>query len=118
MNNYPAQYSRQTGYPMQAQNSPNYYFTPQGIVYFINSSQEIGNFPTNGNITVFISPNEDKVYVRTTQNGMPMVVEYANITNQEKNSDLSNRLAAIESRLDQLERSELNKRGGTLDGLL
>lgn len=118
MNNYPVQYQRQSSYPMQAQNNPNYYFAPQGMVYFVSSSQDINGFPTNGSVAVFINPNEDKVYVRTTQNGMPVILEYVNSTGHEKNSDLSNRLAAIESRLDQLERSEINKRGGTLDGLL
>lgn len=116
MNSYPTQYQRQPNF--SAQVNPNYYFAPQGMVYFVNSSQEINSFPTSGNVTVFISPNEDKVYVRTTQNGIPSLIEYVNSASQEKSSDFSNRLAAVESRLAQLEKSEQVKRGGNLDGLL
>ena len=99
-----------------------YYPTPQGAIYFINNVQDLNNIPMTNGISAFMCLCDDKIYLRSMQNGVPSVIEYTMFTEStsenEKNSDLSKRLAAIEARLAQLEKPEPIKKGGSLDGLL
>lgn len=116
--------SRQSMYPAAGASMVNqpYYPTPQGAIYFINNVQDLNNIPMSNGISAFMCLSDDKVYLRSMQNGVPSVIEYTMHTEfastNEKDSDLSKRLAAIEARLAQLEKPEPIKKGGSLDGLL
>ena len=125
MTNFQYPYSnRQSMYTAAGTSMTNqpYYPTPQGAIYFINNVQDLNNIPMSNGISAFMCLCDDKIYLRSMQNGVPSVIEYTMYTEpvptNEKDSDLSKRLAAIEARLVQLEKPEPIKKGGSLDGLL
>lgn len=61
----PQQYTQQFVFPQ-----------PIGNVYNLNSSTDIGNIPAAANVTVGLCLNENLLYVKTLQNGMPSLLSY------------------------------------------
>lgn len=105
---------------------------PQGSVYSINSPIEIGNVPIGSTgLSVALCLNEGVMYIKSFQNGNPIIMTYrvspyqkgdapddtklpAAAPNVEPNSDLLNRLANLEAKFNQLTTTP----GGKFDGLL
>jgi hypothetical protein len=56
---------------------------PNGNVYTINSSSELSNIPVGMGLTVVLCMNEGLLYLKTIQNGNPVVWSYKLHTNEE-----------------------------------
>jgi hypothetical protein len=94
---------------------------PQGSVYSINSPLDIGNVPIGSTgLSVAICFAENLMYIKSFQNGQPVLMAYKVLPYQKEekkpeepvSSDLTSRLEAIESKLNEL------ASGGKFDGLL
>lgn len=105
---------------------------PQGMVYFINNSQELNNIPlspTTG-VSVAICIPEEMCYIKTLQNGLPMILNYKLVSQsqlqtqsstqtedqKEDKKDCYELFKQLDERLKKLEKS-LGK-GGKLDELI
>ena len=103
-----------------------YFPQPQGNVYMVNNSLEVANIPMGSGISAVICMNENAIYLKTMQNGMPSVMAYtlspfssaqaqtSPTPSQTSNSDLEARLSAIEETLTQLK----STKGGITNELL
>lgn len=49
---------------------------PVGNVYNLNSASDIGNVPFGGNVSVGLCLSENIVYIKSLQNGTPMILGY------------------------------------------
>lgn len=49
---------------------------PVGSVYNLNTATDIGNIPTGTNVSVGLCLNENILYVKTLQNGVPSLLGY------------------------------------------
>ena len=49
---------------------------PVGNVYNLNSASDIGNVPFSGNVSVGLCLSENIVYIKSLQNGTPMILGY------------------------------------------
>lgn len=49
---------------------------PQGNVYILNNSMELGTMPMCGGISVGICPNENLMYMKAMVNGAPSLMSY------------------------------------------
>ena len=49
---------------------------PIGNVYNLNTANDIGNIPTGANPSVGLCLNESLLYIKTLQNGSPMLLGY------------------------------------------
>lgn len=66
-----------TIYNQQIQQFQNHLFPqPNGNVYTINSSNELSNIPVGVGLTVVLCLNEGMLYLKTIQNGNPVVWSY------------------------------------------
>lgn len=114
LNNY-------NNYPFQTQQSPQQFFMqPQGLLYFINSALEISNVPVTSGIAVAMCLPEETLYVKTFQNGVPNIITYKLIAQNEEvkaeDKDIKDILFSLDKRLKALEKT--NKKGGSLDELI
>lgn len=106
-------------YSFQNQPFQQYFIQPQGVVYFINNSNELNNINMNSNVIVGICLPEETCYVKTIQNGSQnvSVYKFVNQNNQNNNeSNISMILADFDKRLKTLENT--NKKGGPLSELI
>ena len=104
---------------------------PQGSVYSINSPIEIGNVPIGSTgLSVALCLSENVMYIKSFQNGNPIIMTYRVSPFQKgdtpddikvpaaapnvENTELLNRLATLEAKLNQL----TTPNGGKFDGLL
>lgn len=94
---------------------------PQGSVYAINSPLDIGNVPTGSTgLSVAICLAENLMYIKSFQNGQPVIMAYRVSPFQKEErkveepaaNDFSTRLSSLEEKLDKL------ITGGKFDGLL
>jgi hypothetical protein len=95
---------------------------PQGSVYSINSPLDIGNVPIGSTgLSVAICFAENLMYIKSFQNGQPVIMAYRvspyqkeekKIEEEPAQSDLLARLDAIEEKINNL------AAGGKFDGLL
>ena len=125
MNNFPNPYGQQTAaynnYQIQQM-----FPQPQGSVYAINTPTEIGNVPIGSTgLSVAICFNEQLMYIKSFQNGNPVIMAYrvTPYTKEETptptqtaaapNADLGERLTKLENIL-----TKLTDAGGKFDGLL
>lgn len=87
---------------------------PNGNVYTINSSSELSNIPVGIGLTVVLCMAENTLYLKSIQNGNPVVWSYS-ISSNDKSFDSaaaspqpsepqSNGLEEIEKRIAKLER--------------
>lgn len=98
---------------------PSAYFPqPQGNVYMVNNSMEVGNIPVGIGISAVFCLNEAMLYLKSTQNGAPAMVTYKLTpieTSQSPNSKVFEELAALRKTVESLEK-KVN--GGKLNELL
>lgn len=108
-NNYFNQQSQQL--PSQFQN--HLFPQPNGNVYTINSSNELSNIPVGVGLTVVLCLNEGLLYLKTIQNGNPVVWSYKLSSTEENIQSAAvneqpvaqeNKLSQIETRLSKLEK--------------
>ena len=118
-NTYPFPVNQIPGYN-QIQQIQNMFPQPQGSVYAVNSPLDIGNVPTGSTgLSVAICLAENLMYIKSFQNGQPVIMAYRVSPFQKEDSkpesapSTENRLAALEEKLNQL----INN-GGKFDGLL
>ena len=93
---------------------------PQGSVYAINSPLDLGNVPTGSTgLSVAICFAENLMYIKSFQNGQPVIMAYRVSPFQKEEGKTENPISAYESRLSSLE-EKLEKiiNGGKFDGLL
>ena len=78
---------------------------PQGSVYAINTPTEIGNVPIGSTgLSVAICFNEQIMYIKSFQNGNPVIMAYRVIPyTKEETPTPAPQPDPIESRLDKLE---------------
>lgn len=125
MNNFPNSYGQQAAtynnYQIQQM-----FPQPQGSVYAINTPIEIGNVPIGSTgLSVAICFNEQLMYIKSFQNGNPVIMAYriAPYTKEETSANTQNaavpsteeRLAKIETLLNNL---NTTNEGGKFNGLL
>jgi hypothetical protein len=97
---------------------------PAGMVYLINSSQELNTIPTNAGLTLYWCDNENKVYIRNLAGGSIQTKEFylSTTPNNSQNGlvgasgddsipeetleKINTRLANIESKLKSLKGGE------------
>ena len=109
---------------MQSLQAQQFFPTPQGSVYLINNSIEVGNIPMGSGISAAICFNEGLMYLKALHNGSPVFMPYKIMPYEEKPKEDSDRLAKIEERLLMLEQSQSQtpthkqQKGGGLDGLI
>lgn len=80
---------------------------PQGNVYVIQSSVEVANIPAGAGITAAICMQENILYMKSMQNGMPMFLAYKLIpyTESPKSSTTTDSTTlSLEDRIVELER--------------
>lgn len=108
-NNYFNQQPQQI--PSQFQN--HLFPQPNGNVYTINSSNELSNIPVGVGLTVVLCLNEGLLYLKTIQNGNPVVWTYKlNSTEENVQSAAAStetpvqddRYLQLDSRLSKLEK--------------
>ena len=121
-NNFQFPVNQMPGYN-QIQQIQQMFPQPQGSVYAINSPLDIGNVPTGSTgLSVAICLAENLMYIKSFQNGQPVIMAYSvspfqkeerRAEEQAAHDDLSTRLASLEKKLEKLTNS-----GGKFDGLL
>lgn len=95
--------------PLMAQNSI-LFPQPIGSVYNLNTASDIGNIPTGANASVGLCLNEGILYIKTLQNGSPMLLGYklsplGNPPEEIEDKDkLNNILHSFENRFTELEK--------------
>ena len=123
MNNYPNPYGQQpTAYNYQQ--IQQMFPQPQGSVYAINTPTEIGNVPIGSTgLSVALCFNEQLMYIKSFQNGNPVIMAYriSPYTKEETPSSapaassLEERMTKLESLLTNLTNTG---EGGKFNGLL
>lgn len=81
---------------VQPQTQQQFFLQSQGNLYMINSPLEVSNVPVGVGLSAAISLSEGLLYLKTMQNGVPMVVGYKlspleNIPTQGAQSDKDNK---------------------------
>lgn len=81
---------------VQPQTQQQFFLQSQGNLYMINSPLEVSNVPVGVGLSAAISLSEGLLYLKTMQNGVPMVVGYKlssleNIPIQGAQSDKDNK---------------------------
>lgn len=112
---------------------PNYNFSPQqytqpifpqpqGTVYIVNNSLEIANIPMGVGVSAIFCFQENLCYLKTMQNGNPVLKAYKIIPNSQEeasnseNQDILQLLKDYDKRIQALEMQ--TKKGGSLNELL
>lgn len=111
-----------TNLPYSAQTQLLGQLQPQGMVYTINSSNELAAVPSNIGASAAFCFSEGLCYIKTYQNGRPSVVTYKITQVQEdkkeeksSNNEILQKLEELSARLDKIEKTS---KGGRLDELL
>lgn len=100
---------------------PNQPFFPQsqGNVYLINSSNEVANVPVGAGVSIAWCAKEGIMYVKTMQNGNPMMVSYrlTSLDSSQPQNTNNNNLQDYAARLSKLEAAVFKekKEGGKLE---
>lgn len=99
---------------------------PQGSVYVINNSAEISTIPMGSGISTAICMSEGLMFLKTLQNGNPVLMAYKIIPySQEQNNSSNNmdkesgeELQTLKNRVEEIEKKLLtiknNSTGGSL----
>lgn len=76
---------------------------PVGNVYNLNSANDVGNIPFGGNVSVGLCLSENIIYIKSLQNGNPMLLGYrlSPIENLNTNSQI-NQNSNSDNRLEEL----------------
>lgn len=123
MNNYPNPYG-QAPAAYNYQQIQQMFPQPQGSVYAINAPTEIGNVPIGSTgLSVAICFNEQLMYIKSFQNGNPVIMAYR-VTPYTKEETASAPPMAptptMEERMAKLEAllTNMTNEGGKFNGLL
>lgn len=73
MNNYTTFNQNQTYQPYQA---TQYFPQPQGSIYMIANANDVANVPVGAGLSAAICLREGIMYLKTIQNGSPMLLGY------------------------------------------
>ena len=86
MSNYVPFNQNQTYQPYQA---TQYFPQPQGSIYMIANSSDVANVPVGAGLSAAICLREGVIYLKTIQNGSPMLLAYklAPLENGEQTSE-------------------------------
>ena len=74
MNNFTPFNQNQTFQPYQQVTQ--YFPQPQGNIYMINNATDIANVPAGVGLSAAIYPRDNILYLKTIQNGNPMLLAY------------------------------------------
>ena len=129
MSNYPLYGQNQYSPYQQVQQIQQMFPQPQGSVYAINTPIEVGNVPIGSTgLSVAICFNEQLMYIKSFQNGNPVLMAYrvTPYTKEESPAQTSTQTAAaspttdIGERLERLEQTikNMTETGGKFNGLL
>jgi hypothetical protein len=98
---------------------------PIGSVYNLNTGTDIGNIPTGAGVSVGLCLNENILYIKTFQNGSPMLLGYklspieGHPSNDsdlvEENEKLKHILQSYDNRFSELEK-QLNRLKSNVGG--
>jgi hypothetical protein len=73
---------------------------PVGNVYNLNSASDIGNVPFGGNVSVGLCLSENIIYIKSLQNGTPMILSYK--LSPLENLNANQTVQASDNRLEEL----------------
>ena len=73
---------------------------PVGKVYNLNSANDIGNIPFGGNVSVGLCLSENIIYIKSLQNGTPMILSYK--LNPLENLNTNQTVQNSDNRLEEL----------------
>lgn len=129
MNNYQPYNQAPYNAYQQVQQIQQMFPQPQGSVYAINTPTDIGNVPIGSTgLSVAICFAEQLMYIKSFQNGNPVIMAYRVIpyTKEESSTQTNTQNAAgpsqtdMDERLDKLEQmiKSLTDNGGKFNGLL
>lgn len=62
--------------PNYNQSLPNFFLQPIGSIYNINTASEINQVPASSNLSVGLCLSENIMYIKSFQNGAPMLLGY------------------------------------------
>lgn len=62
--------------PTLNQSLPNFFLQPIGSIYNINTASEINQVPASSNISMGLCLSENIMYIKSFQNGVPMLLGY------------------------------------------
>ena len=93
---------------------------PAGMVYLINSPQELSTIPTQAGINLYWCGTENKVYIRNLINGTVETKEYnLSMGAQEKEDagkdNLTELIKSLDTRISSLEAQLNTPKGGNLE---
>lgn len=108
-------YQNNTYYPQQPM-----FPQPQGNVYVIQNSLEVANIPAGAGVTVALCLQENLLYMKSMQNGMPVFLAYklTPFTDSPKTTNETTTAPTLEDRITNLETqlsSVLDILGGNKD---
>lgn len=95
-----------------------FFLQPQGNLYMINNSNEINNVPVGLGLSAAICLNEGVFYLKTIQNGSPMIVGYKLNSLEEKgtmDANINQNGNSFENRISSI-LNDFEKRIGNLEG--
>ena len=127
MNNYQGFNQPQYAAYQQVQQIQQMFPQPQGSVYAINTPTEIGNVPIGSTgLSVAICFNEQLMYIKSFQNGNPVIMAYRVLPYTREGNDTSTQNAAAQpqddmgQRLEKIEQTlkNLTENGGKFNGLI
>lgn len=84
---------------------------PQGNVYIIQDSVEVANIPAGAGITAAICLQENLLYMKSMQNGMPMFLAYKLVPHSEQQKTTTEDTpptVSLENRVIELEKQVQN----------
>lgn len=109
--------------PHTSQYQQQIFLQSQGSVYIINSSAEVNSMPISAGVSVALCFSEGMCYLKSMQNGKPMILAYNLIPytpeksqEEEKGKTIEDLLNSYDQRLKTLE--DQNKKGGQLNELI
>ena len=124
MNNFQFPYSQQQS--LQAQPIQQFFPSPQGSVYSINTALDIGSVPIGSTgLSVALCLNESLMYIKSFQNGNPVIMAYriepfhkdkeegSRYQKEDTYNDLIARIDALEKKI-----GKTAEKGGKFDDLL
>ena len=88
---------------------------PNGNVYTINSSNELSNIPVGVGLTVVLCLNEGMLYLKTIQNGNPVVWSYKLNSTEEAIQTQSSDITAAALQQEDTKYTDLEKRLSKLE---
>lgn len=120
-NNYQFPVNQLPGYN-QIQQIQQMFPQPQGSVYQINSPAEVGNVPIGSTgLSVAICFQEQLMYIKSFQNGSPIIMAYrVSPYAKEESAPVSSPAQTMEDRLSKIETmlNSMANEGGKFNGLL